>query len=127
MRKRKPFTRKQVRKHWASRLYGKKWDSLEEFLDGGDYCFACAFEYGGTEKAHIQALSEGGEDELENIHLLCWLCHKDSEGLSGVAYWNWFNERTIMDLIYSGASRRGLNVWSALKDFIHPEPRKASR
>jgi len=80
-----------VRSTWAERLLvWHKFDSQHE-LEEADYCWACGFANGGTERCHILAVAEGGDNSPENIHLLCHLCHIDSEMLSGDAYWRWFH------------------------------------
>jgi hypothetical protein len=55
-----------------------------------DQCFKCN-ELRPLERAHILAVSDGGSDDCDNIHLLCKDCHSDSEFLNGTAYDIWFN------------------------------------
>lgn len=43
-----------------------------------------------VDRSHILAVCEGGSDELDNLHLLCRSCHKDSEAYSGEEYNLWF-------------------------------------
>lgn len=54
-----------------------------------DFCFAC-LKLGYVERCHIKAKVLGGKDKVENIHLLCPVCHSDSEMKSGLYYWCWF-------------------------------------
>ena len=110
----------QVRKHWCNNLVKKKgFDSTEEFMEAG-VCFACGMSpdsdtpSGGLEKAHITAKVEGGSDLPENIHLLCSICHKDSEYLDGEKYWAWFYQRTSIDMMMSAAARKGANIHSLI-------------
>jgi hypothetical protein len=108
---------KQVREHWAARLWKKRgFDSLAEFLLG-DYCFACGFDNNGssTERAHILPLNSGGTNRPSNLHCLCSTCHKNSEHLSGQHYWDWFDRRTILDRIISKAASGGCNVWELVR------------
>lgn len=71
----KPYTRKELK---------------EEFLHT---CWACEYAPVMTYRCHIKALCEGGSNDSENIHLLCDLCHKESEFFSGEIYDEWFNTR----------------------------------
>lgn len=75
-----------------------------------DYCFACGMYDGGTDRAHILARCEGGTDDVENLHLLCNTCHKDSEIISGDRYTEWLLERSVMDMLMSRAFRSGFNL-----------------
>lgn len=43
-----------------------------------------------VDRAHILAVCDGGLDELDNLHLLCKSCHRDSEAYSGDEYKLWF-------------------------------------
>jgi hypothetical protein len=97
-----------IRKHWVDRLWRQKgYDSAEEFV-GCRTCFACGLD--GNERAHIVARAVGGGDELENLHILCWVCHKDSEHLEGSRYMNWLLQRSPVDRIVSHAVRNGFNA-----------------
>ena len=78
----------------------KRWmDRVGEYFverthkDEHDICFACDFINETTEKAHIKARCNGGNDEPDNLHLLCPQCHKASEFMEGQAYWNWIADR----------------------------------
>lgn len=55
-------------------------------------CFACG-NHVGVERAHILPLAEGGNNEPENLHLLCKGCHSESESLSGTPYWKWLKDK----------------------------------
>ena len=106
--KRKMPTELAIRRHWAERLWkGKGYDSIEEFMECG-VCFACGFE--GNERAHILARVDGGDDSVENLHILCGICHKDSEFLDGGKYMTWLMERNAMDCVISEAVRGGFNL-----------------
>lgn len=80
-------------------------------------CFACGVRYSGglkLERAHIQPLWTGGTNEEINIHLLCHVCHKDSEDLGrpdkpqGMErYWAWFFARTEKHRMISSRLRGG--------------------
>lgn len=53
------------------------------------FCFACGRPE-PLQRSHILAISQGGTNSLDNLHLLCPNCHQDSERLAGEAYWCWF-------------------------------------
>ena len=96
-----------IRAHWAKRLWAiKGFDSEAEFLERGT-CFACGMD--GSERAHIVARSVGGSDGCENLHILCGVCHKDSEYLDGERYMAWLVQRSPVDRLMSGAIRCGFN------------------
>ena len=105
---RKMPTELAIRAHWADRLWlAKGYDSKAEFMERGT-CFACGMS--GNERAHILARAAGGDDTPENLHILCGVCHKDSEYLEGSAYMDWLMDRSALSMIMSGASRCGFNL-----------------
>lgn len=110
----------QIRAAWAPWLVdeAQKFDSVVEVMED-DYCFACGMldDWGKdvgspskTERAHIQARVLGGSDDIDNLHLLCSICHKDSELLDGEAYDVWFQERTMVSVCLSIHVRHGKNL-----------------
>jgi hypothetical protein len=106
---------KAIRRHWVDRLWKRKgFDSPTEFLETG-LCFACGMVLRSAQRAHIKARSAGGSDGVENLHMLCHWCHKDSEHLEGFAYWRWLLTRTAGDMFLSVGARHGKNVWSLLQ------------
>ena len=78
------ITKEGVYKYWSSRLDG---------LTAG-CCFRCGYKTTNLEAAHIDARVNGGADRLNNLHLLCRLCHTASELKEGDEYWDWFNSDT---------------------------------
>jgi len=80
-------------------------------------CFACGVTYPtglNLERAHIQPLWTGGSNACENLHLLCHVCHKDSEDLgrpdkpkSMERYWAWFFSRNLQKRSISSRIRSG--------------------
>lgn len=52
-------------------------------------CYACG-STSNLERAHILAKVSGGSDYASNFHILCRLCHAESENLDGADYWIWF-------------------------------------
>jgi 5-methylcytosine-specific restriction endonuclease McrA len=114
-------TERAVRAYWVEALWHRKgFDSPEEFLERGT-CFACGDER-AVERAHILARCSGGSDDASNIHILCRICHKDSETLDGEAYWSWFWQRSLMDAVLSHACKLGFNLHSEL--LTHEAARK---
>lgn len=107
--KRKMPSERAIRIHWSERLWQVKgFDSVVEFMENGT-CFACGWNDGAAERAHIHARCNGGIDTAENLHMLCRICHKDSEGLEGERYWEWLMQRNALDRSISAAIRRGFN------------------
>jgi len=105
-----------IRKQWAGWLVGMgKFDSVTEVMEA-DYCWACGWTNSDkddwTEKAHILAFAEGGNNDPSNYHLLCYWCHLSSEMLSGEEYMNWFF---------------GRNIETLLKDVLNKELQRESR
>ena len=105
---------KTIRNYWKDKIEFpfKEFYSVSEFMTVG-LCFACGFSF-KLERAHIKAKTEGGSDTADNLHMLCWVCHKDSEYLSGSEYWDWFNQRTIVDRMFSAGARKGINIYSEM-------------
>lgn len=60
-----------------------------------DICWACRTEC-PLERAHIVPKQQGGGDDNFNIHLLCWVCHKESETLMGGSYVAWLTLKRIV-------------------------------
>ena len=100
-------TERVIRAQWVDRLWrAKGYDSAAEFMERGT-CFACGLK--GVERAHIVARAVGGGDEAENLHMLCGVCHKDSEYLDGGRYMAWLLQRSPVDRLMSEAMRYGFN------------------
>lgn len=80
-------------------------------------CFACGVPYPEgvkLERAHIQPLWTGGPNDASNLHLLCHVCHKDSEDLGRPdkpkgeeRYWAWFFSRNMRKRALSSRLRSG--------------------
>jgi len=71
-------------------------EKIAKFWDmPSDICWACRTEC-PLERAHIVARQEGGVDKDYNIHLLCWVCHKESETLMGYSYLHWLILKRIV-------------------------------
>jgi 5-methylcytosine-specific restriction endonuclease McrA len=112
-------TERTIRSYWATRLWERKgFDSIHEFMEEG-LCFACGMTCTRAramsrrlERCHIEPRCDGGSDGADNLHMLCWVCHKDSEGLVGDRYWDWFWGRHWLDAAISLAARQGNNIYS---------------
>lgn len=91
-----------------------------------NFCFACLTDNFSIrlERSHIKAICVGGDNHPSNLHLLCSICHKDSEHLGGndlkegrleelyfdktqSVYWNWFFERTEEKAVFSSWLKGG--------------------
>lgn len=94
-----------IRKHWAERLVElNKFDSKQEVMNAGNCCFACGFDHGYTERAHILPHFKGGSDKAGNLHLLCAECHRQSEMREGEEYWAWFKRQNIFTMMFRGVT-----------------------
>lgn len=60
-----------------------------------DVCWACRTEC-PLERAHIEPRQNGGVDDEHNIHLLCSVCHKESEPLFGYSYFRWLSLKRMV-------------------------------
>ena len=91
-------SKKQIKEHWADWLIDQgKFDTLSELFEA-EFCWGCAMEE-KTERCHILARTFGGSDDVQNLHLLCSDCHKASELLSGLEYFEWLKRRNVMSRI----------------------------
>lgn len=102
--KRKIPTKHKIKEYWKHRIVEMKKDIFNsiDHLERGDFCFACGLLTNNhTERAHIIARVSGGTDNVDNLHLLCSICHKDSELFEGDRYFEWFKNRNHVDAIMS--------------------------
>ena len=88
-----------IKEYWACRLSNNVWrkaDNPYEVLTK-DFCWACGAVGFPLQRAHI--LSRAGHpdpkstDKVENLHMLCSVCHTDSEEIDGLKYFRWFRKR----------------------------------
>lgn len=84
--------------------------------DEHETCFACG-AIAITDRAHILARSCKGSNKNSNLHLLCKVCHAESEYLDGINYWAWiilkstlYTNGTIVPL-YQDTDYRGETVF----------------
>lgn len=75
-------------------------------------CFACGRPE--TQRAHIRARCVGGEDTVENLHLLCRGCHAETELLDGEPYWKWLRNQRREPFVEHYARRRAFPDWATL-------------
>lgn len=57
-------------------------------MNQNECCYACGKEE-HLERAHILAKAQKGSNYASNFHVLCRLCHSESEYLDGADYWIW--------------------------------------
>lgn len=108
-------SKEEIRNWWSHWLVERgKFDSVREATEA-DYCFACGFE-ADTERAHITARVEGGSDEVENLHLLCPTCHRQSEKRSGIDYYIWLRDQTLVSMLMHGVHPSKPKKWNEVGD-----------
>lgn len=79
MIKRKNYSKNAIADHWI--------DDGRFLIVMTDVCWICGTLTRFIEKCHIEPLWKGGNDELDNLVLLCCNCHKFTEGLSKEQFW----------------------------------------
>lgn len=106
-------TEKAIRDHWREWLAERADESLDS-PDLDDICFACGFipDYARCERAHITAKMNGGPNAVENLHMLCRVCHIVSEYREGDDYWFWLESWTLADRLLATAILGGFPVAS---------------
>lgn len=63
------------------------WDGHPDLIVLEDACWRCGVISRYLERAHILPRHKGGTDDESNLHLLCKMCHKQTEWLWGEPYW----------------------------------------
>jgi len=113
-----------IAKYWGLRISTIKNVSIDE-ISSASRCFGCLLQL-PLQKSHIKDRYFSNDDSLENLHLLCQTCHRDSEFLSDDNYWNWLKNRTTLDAIVSMADFEGksLEELSILFSKMHNQWRK---
>ena len=113
MLKRKMPSKETVKIHWQEPMVNSgKFDSLSEFHED-DYCFACGMK-AHTQRAHILPKNRGGSDDASNIHLLCEVCHKQSEFISGADYDRWLRGQSAISMALGIYAYNGLGAQELL-------------
>jgi len=92
---------KDIRAYWSTRLQAYLGQDISpETIMDSRFCFGCKvfLNKGITiQRAHIRAVSTGGSNSVENIHMLCRYCHKASELKFGEEYRGWLKGRDLID------------------------------
>ncbi len=68
------------RKNFSRSKIAEYWDASE------DFCHLCGMHDTKVQRCHIDALVDGGADELDNIRLMCSRCHRATEGMGRAAF-----------------------------------------
>ena len=69
-----------TRKNFSRSQIADYWDVWE------DFCQLCGQHDTRLQRCHIDALVDGGADELDNIRLMCSRCHRATEGMGRTAF-----------------------------------------
>ena len=86
--------KRKVYNYWFNGEGSEKFRENEIDIGDPDTCFACGFHL-KVERAHIVAVTDGGDNSVKNIHLLCPNCHLESEALNEMFYWLWLRNKNI--------------------------------
>lgn len=124
-------SKKKVFKHWfvwlADEMDYVMWDARRPRYD----CFRCG--WGHAERCHITPRHEGGSDDPDNLHLLCGICHVESEYMDVSAYWVWLQDpdrptwqTRMYDRLGIPIARRGDNTF-VLSEIIKRRPQIYNR
>jgi len=79
----------QKRKMPSRKAIAVFWNDKLDYINA-NRCFACSWG-GKLERCHIIARCNGGNDNVENLHVLCTTCHDDSEYKEEKEYFAWLN------------------------------------
>ena len=122
---RKMPSRQKIAKWWAGRFNKKGWEIDWEIVHNSQ-CFACGRTRLRLERAHIMPRCKGGNDSVQNLHILCVSCHAESEYLYGLKYWRWYRHKRYKefnDILFAEIERE-LAINPSLKqnanDMPHP-------
>jgi hypothetical protein len=101
------------REHEKNKYFNVDWDNTEKT------CFACGLDCKTIDKAHIKPKrffnSAEEANTPSNLHLLCRVCHTNSEMLSGDAYWEWMK---LSSMCYTEGTIKLKNVCKTYRGFI---------
>jgi hypothetical protein len=83
------------------------WANINHPLDDGQFavkngayerCFACGANHRRLERAHIVPARLGGTVDCSNLHILCNICHLESEKFETAdSYWKWYEYKINND------------------------------
>jgi hypothetical protein len=100
MSKRKVFDKESISLHWLEDDRFK--------VKATDRCWICMTFTKHLQKCHLQALSKGGDDHLDNLVLLCPTCHRETEGMSNNDFWH--HVETYTDHFWIHTLKRAYNL-----------------
>lgn len=111
-------TPSRIVKHWSGRLINVH-RKMDDISDCETCCFACGFQFEHVlQRCHILPVNLGGDNSPENLHMLCHMCHIQSEELFGRAYWDWFSQQTLVkayECVGQHRERRAANLSKSIK------------
>jgi HNH endonuclease len=112
-RPRRMPTSSKIRAYWRD---ADRW--IERGIDPDERgwyedCFACG--WAGSTRCHIVPRHKGGSDDVSNLHILCPVCHEQSENLDEVAYWRWIGQVDPQRVIEQIMIRQGVSYPKMLK------------
>ena len=115
--KRKKITvgKSTIAKYWAKQISDIK-KVPEHEINEAQRCFACMLAL-PLQRAHITPYTDPESNSVDNLHLLCQTCHRDSETLLDDNYWDWLKQRTTLDTIVSMAEFEGKSIENLSKLF----------
>ena len=88
-------------------------DKIAKFHNVDRYtCMACGVEDVIVDAAHIIALQNDGSNEMENLHLLCKVCHVESEYLEEGEYNLWMELKREFYTKGAYSSTYGLDAYN---------------
>ena len=96
--------------------------------DGAPVCWSCSFAGIPLQRAHILSVQEGGSDDVSNLHLLCYCCHRLSEDLNSQRYWKWMQAPSMVRWFriprYRTRGDRAEAYFKSLEPKISPEDQR---
>jgi hypothetical protein len=108
-RQRTQFSTEEIVAFWYPHpTFYEKFDSEGDMADS---CFRCGYAFGKLEKAHILPLNRGGADTIDNVHILCFYCHRTTEDYAvrfGRAYYDQMMKMTSSEGFTFHCMRIGL-------------------
>ena len=94
MQRRGMPSKREIFAYWCDH---EKFVKLDITVGNSDCCMACGFHF-YVERCHLKAVSNGGSNDVSNLHILCKNCHTESEMLNKEYYWTW--PKSFMKLLF---------------------------
>lgn len=91
-------SKKSIWDYWYEKILSDKTNYIYDYNEIS--CFACGRK-NGIERCHLVAHINGGDESVENLHLLCRSCHFDTEGLyelDPIHYYAYLRFKTSYDI-----------------------------